>query len=76
MRKGLNMQTITVTNQKGGVGKTTTAHGLSTGLTHAGDSVLAIDTDPQTNFTYTAGLDGAEPGLDLYRAFRGEISAS
>lgn len=68
------MQAITITNQKGGVGKTTTAHVLSTGLTHAGYNVLAIDTDPQTNFTYTAGLDGTEPGLDLHGAFLGDIS--
>jgi len=67
--------TVTITNQKGGVGKTTTAHILATGLKKAGFSVLAIDTDPQTNFTYTAGLQPEETELDLYNLFKGQGSS-
>ena len=60
------MQIITITNQKGGVGKTTTAHILSAGLTRKGFKVLAVDVDPQTNFTFTAGLDPLEDGFTVY----------
>ena len=42
---------ITVTNQKGGVGKSTTAVNLSTGLARFGHSVLLVDTDSQANAT-------------------------
>ena len=43
------MIAVTVTNQKGGVGKTSTAHALITGLHAYGYKVLANDLDPQTN---------------------------
>lgn len=43
---------ITVINQKGGVGKSTTAHALGTGLLQKGYKVLFIDLDPQCNLTY------------------------
>ena len=69
------MKTVTLTNQKGGVGKTTTAHILSTGLLKAGFRVLVVDTDPQTNLTYTAGIEPEEAQIDLYDLFRGEAAA-
>lgn len=52
---------FSVTNQKGGVGKSTTAGALAAGLTLKGYAVLAIDLDAQSNLTYTAGAktDGA-----------------
>jgi len=64
----------TVINQKGGVGKTTTAHALATGLIHRGRKTLIIDTDPQGNITYAMRADAARAGL--YEAMRGEISAA
>ena len=52
---------IAIINQKGGVGKSTTAEALIAGLSLKGFSVLSIDLDAQGNMTYTAGAktDGA-----------------
>lgn len=50
-------QIITVTNQKGGVGKTTTASALLCGLRQRGARVLGIDLDPQGNLGFTLGLE-------------------
>ena len=52
---------IAIINQKGGVGKSTTAEALAAGLTLKGYNVLTIDLDAQSNLTYTAGAktDGA-----------------
>lgn len=47
------MRTIAVLNQKGGVGKTSTANAIGTGLAHRGYKVLFLDLDGQGNLTYT-----------------------
>jgi chromosome partitioning protein len=57
------MQTIAVTNQKGGVGKTTITAHLAVGLTRLGHDVLTVDLDPQGYLTRHFGLKD-----DLYRA--------
>ena len=47
------MRTISFSNQKGGVAKTTTALNVSVGLANAGKRVLAIDLDPQSNLSFS-----------------------
>ena len=65
------MKVFTVTNQKGGVGKTTTALILSEGLSRKGYRVLTIDSDPQGNLSYTTGIERGESAL--YSLFKGTI---
>jgi chromosome partitioning protein len=57
---------IAVANQKGGVGKTTTAVNLSACLAVAGKKTLLVDMDPQGNATSGLGIDKEALSLDLY----------
>ena len=62
---------IAVANQKGGVGKTTTAVNLSACLSAAGQRILLFDLDPQANATSGVGLEKSE-GASAYRVLLGE----
>ena len=57
------MKTISITNQKGGVGKTTTANNLGHALALKGKSVLMVDLDPQANLTMGHGFPRPEEEL-------------
>ena len=65
---------IAVANQKGGVGKTTTAINLSACLAEAGKKVLTIDLDPQGNTTSGLGIDKNDLDNTVYELILGECS--
>ncbi|MGL6216688.1 MAG: ParA family protein, partial [Lacrimispora sphenoides] len=61
---------IAITNQKGGVGKTTTSCALACGLAMNNKRVLAVDLDPQGNLGFSLGLQ-IESGATIYEVLKG-----
>ena len=65
---------IAIANQKGGVGKTTTAINLAASLAHLGQECLLIDMDPQSNTTSGLGIDQTGINKTIYNVLIDEVA--
>jgi len=63
---------LAITNQKGGVGKTTTGVNLAASLAEANQHVMLVDLDPQGNATMGSGIDKRTLGATVYQVLLGE----
>lgn len=74
--RSTNPKIISIANQKGGVGKTTTTINLGAGLAKLGSRVLIVDLDPQGNASTGLGIDPEERRITTYDLISGEVSPS
>lgn len=70
------MRKIAFTNQKGGVGKTTTTINTGAGLSKMGYKVLLVDMDPQANLTYSLKMHSSRLDKNVYHVLKGQLSVS
>ena len=66
------LRVVALANQKGGVGKTTTAINLGTALAAIGETVLVVDLDPQGNASTGLGIDRRQRRVSTYHVLAGE----
>jgi chromosome partitioning protein len=71
---GRPARVLAIANQKGGVGKTTTAINLGTALAAIGEHVLIVDLDPQGNASTGLGIDNRDRAHSTYDVLTGEAS--
>src|SRR5919112_1032239 len=72
--RGPKPRILVLANQKGGVGKTTTAINLGTALAAIGEKVLILDLDPQGNASTGLGIDRKSRRVSTYHVLSGEAS--
>lgn len=65
------MKILTLSNQKGGVAKTSTSNALAAGLYNRNCKVLAVDLDPQCNLSFSCGVDMLNTEKTLFDVFKG-----
>ncbi|MCM8822818.1 MAG: ParA family protein [Candidatus Omnitrophica bacterium] len=70
------MKLIAIINQKGGVGKTTSAVNIGAGLCLLEKKVLLIDLDPQAHLTYSVGIKAHQLDKTIYNVLKGDIATS
>jgi chromosome partitioning protein len=73
-RPAVKPRLLALANQKGGVGKTTTAINLATAIAAIGENVLIVDLDPQGNASTGLGIDRKDRARSTYEVLMGEVT--